>query len=141
VQELKAADREFPEDALATTGYNAVWCGQKSWNGVAILARGRDPIVTRSELPGDANDREAPSLSFADPLSTSGTPSLGWAQPRGQPASSPDAEDVNFDAVRNARWRTRDLALTKFTSTTSKSFISHGTANCVVLLVKPQIFS
>ena len=59
LQELKAADQEFPQDALAKTGYNAVWRGQKSWNGVAILARGRDPIVTRSELPGDANDVQA----------------------------------------------------------------------------------
>jgi exodeoxyribonuclease-3 len=56
LQELKAADREFPQDALARAGYSAVWCGQKAWNGVAILARGRDPIVMHSELPGDAND-------------------------------------------------------------------------------------
>ncbi len=53
LQELKAADREFPKAAIEKAGYGAVWRGQKSWNGVAILARGSEPIVTRSELPGD----------------------------------------------------------------------------------------
>jgi exodeoxyribonuclease-3 len=36
-----------------------VWCGQKSWNGVAILARGMEPVLTRSELPGDPNDAQS----------------------------------------------------------------------------------
>jgi exodeoxyribonuclease III len=53
LQELKATDREFPQAALANAGYSAVWRGQKSWNGVAILARGIEPIVTRTLLPGD----------------------------------------------------------------------------------------
>jgi len=65
LQELKTADREFPQGALAEIGYNAVWRGQKSWNGVAILARGRDPVVTRSELPGDANDVQARYIEAA----------------------------------------------------------------------------
>ena len=41
LQELKAADAEFPVDALRKAGYRAVWRGQKTWNGVAILARGK----------------------------------------------------------------------------------------------------
>ena len=49
LQELKATDREFPQAALAKAGYGAVWRRQKSWNGAAILARGSDPIVTRTE--------------------------------------------------------------------------------------------
>jgi exodeoxyribonuclease III len=53
LQELKATDREFPQAALAKAGYSAAWRGQKSWNGVAILARGVEPIVTRTLLPGD----------------------------------------------------------------------------------------
>ena len=40
LQELKAVDREFPKAAIEKAGYGAVWRGQKSWNGVAILARG-----------------------------------------------------------------------------------------------------
>ena len=53
LQELKAADREFPKAAIEKAGYGAVWRGQKTWNGVAILARGCEPIVTRRQLPGD----------------------------------------------------------------------------------------
>ncbi len=56
LQELKATDSEFPQAALAQAGYGAAWRGQKSWNGVAILARDADPIVTRTALPGDAGD-------------------------------------------------------------------------------------
>ena len=65
LQELKAADREFPKAELAKAGYSAVWRGQKSWNGVAILARGSEPIVTRTELPGDAGDDQARYIEAA----------------------------------------------------------------------------
>ena len=65
LQELKAADREFPKAAIEQAGYGAVWRGQKSWNGVAILARGCDPIVTRTELPGDADDKQARYIEAA----------------------------------------------------------------------------
>src|SRR6478672_3228500 len=54
LQELKAADAEFPVNALRKAGYGAVWRGQKTWNGVAILARGKKPILTRTALPADA---------------------------------------------------------------------------------------
>ncbi len=43
LQELKAPDRQFPQAAIGKAGYGAVWRGQASWNGVAILARGREP--------------------------------------------------------------------------------------------------
>jgi len=59
LQELKAPQEKFPQAALAKLGYGAIWHGQKSWNGVAILARGADPVETRRGLPGDAED--APS--------------------------------------------------------------------------------
>jgi len=65
LQELKAADREFPKAAIEQAGYGAVWRGQKSWNGVAILARGCDPIITRTELPGDAEDKQARYIEAA----------------------------------------------------------------------------
>jgi exodeoxyribonuclease-3 len=65
LQELKATDREFPQAALAKAGYSAAWRGQKSWNGVAILARGSEPIVTRTELPGDAGDDQARYIEAA----------------------------------------------------------------------------
>ncbi|MGA7451212.1 MAG: endonuclease/exonuclease/phosphatase family protein, partial [Rhodoplanes sp.] len=53
VQELKATDAEFPIDAIQREGYHAAWRGQRSWNGIAILARGSEPVVTRTALPGD----------------------------------------------------------------------------------------
>ena len=51
LQELKAPGERFPVEAIRAAGYGAVWHGQKSWNGVAILARGADPIETRRGLP------------------------------------------------------------------------------------------
>ena len=65
LQELKATDREFPKTAIEQAGYGAVWRGQKSWNGVAILARGTEPILTRTELPGDPGDRQARYIEAA----------------------------------------------------------------------------
>jgi exodeoxyribonuclease-3 len=65
LQELKAADREFPKAAIEAEGYGAVWRGEKSWNGVAILARGVEPIVTRTELPGDPKDGQSRYIEAA----------------------------------------------------------------------------
>jgi exodeoxyribonuclease III len=56
LQELKAPEERFPEAAVRAAGYHAIWHGQKSWNGVAILARGRRPVETRRGLPGDPQD-------------------------------------------------------------------------------------
>lgn len=56
LQELKAPDDRFPEAAINAAGYDAIWHGQKSWNGVAILAGGSQPIETRRGLPGDPGD-------------------------------------------------------------------------------------
>ena len=53
LQELKAPQEKFPEAAIRDAGYGAIWLGQKSWNGVAILTRGEPPVETRRGLPGD----------------------------------------------------------------------------------------
>jgi exodeoxyribonuclease III len=65
LQELKAADADFPRAAIEKAGYGAVWRGEKSWNGVAILGRGCEPVVTRTELPGDASDRQSRYIEAA----------------------------------------------------------------------------
>ncbi len=65
LQELKASDAEFPAAAIEKAGYGAVWRGQKTWNGVAILARKAEPILIRDALPGDAGDREARYIEAA----------------------------------------------------------------------------
>ncbi|RYD14396.1 MAG: exodeoxyribonuclease III [Lysobacteraceae bacterium] len=59
LQELKAPDEAFPIDDLHAAGYGAVWHGQRSWNGVAILARGVDPVESRRGLPGDRSDTQS----------------------------------------------------------------------------------
>lgn len=56
LQELKTPDATFPEQALRDAGYEAIWHGQKSFNGVAILARGAKPVERRRGLPGDPDD-------------------------------------------------------------------------------------
>ena len=65
LQELKAADAEFPAARIAKAGYGAAWQGETSWNGVAILARGCDPVVTRRALPGDAGDKQSRYIEAA----------------------------------------------------------------------------
>ncbi|AZO55685.1 MULTISPECIES: exodeoxyribonuclease III [unclassified Mesorhizobium] len=56
LQELKTSDEKFPADAIKGAGYGAIWHGQKSYNGVAILARGAEPLERRRGLPGDLDD-------------------------------------------------------------------------------------
>ena len=56
LQELKTSDEKFPIEALQNAGYGAIWHGQKSYNGVAILTRGAEPRERRRGLPGDLDD-------------------------------------------------------------------------------------
>jgi len=65
LQELKAEQRAFPAQTLRTLGYRAVWQGERSWNGVAILARDHDPVLTRSSLPGNPQDLQARYIEAA----------------------------------------------------------------------------
>ena len=65
LQELKCTDADFPAEALLRAGYLAVWRGQRTWNGVAILARDAEPIVTRTALPGDPADDQARYIEAA----------------------------------------------------------------------------
>jgi exodeoxyribonuclease-3 len=65
LQELKSTDRDFPSGPLEEAGYQAVWCGERSWNGVAILSRLGKPVVTRHELPGDAKDVQSRYIEAA----------------------------------------------------------------------------
>ena len=65
LQELKAPDERFPADALATAGYQAIWHGQKSWNGVAILSRVGAPVETRRGLPDDPDPAQSRYIEAA----------------------------------------------------------------------------
>ena len=65
LQELKSTSDAFPAAALEAAGYGAVWQGEARWNGVAILARGATPVLTRRVLPGDAADHQARYIEAA----------------------------------------------------------------------------
>ena len=65
LQELKALDDSFPVAELRQAGYEALWKGQRSWNGVAILARGIKPVAIRRELPDDSSDEHSRYLEAA----------------------------------------------------------------------------
>src|SRR5712671_4543221 len=85
LQELKAPQERFPEAAIRDAGYGAVWHGQKSWNGVAILARGTGPVETRRGLPGDPDDAHSRYIE-----ATIGRVVIGCLYlPNGNPAPGP----------------------------------------------------
>jgi exodeoxyribonuclease III len=65
LQELKALDASFPIAEIRAAGYGAIWHGQRSWNGVAILAKGAEPIETLRGLPGDPQDDHSRYLEAA----------------------------------------------------------------------------
>jgi exodeoxyribonuclease-3 len=65
LQELKAPQDKFPAAAIEQAGYGAIWVGQPRWNGVAILARGCEPVETHRGLPGDPDDAQARYIEAA----------------------------------------------------------------------------
>ncbi|MEO8835811.1 MAG: exodeoxyribonuclease III [Caldimonas sp.] len=85
LQELKASDAEFPREAIEAAGYGAVWHGQRTWNGVALLARGAAPIVSRRELPGDGADTQSRYIEAA----ASGVLVTSIYLPNGNPQPGP----------------------------------------------------
>jgi len=86
LQELKAPEEKFPNLALREAGYESIWHGQKSWNGVAILARGKTkPVETRRGLPGDPEDLHSRYLEATVNGVTIGCLYL----PNGNPAPGP----------------------------------------------------
>lgn len=85
LQELKAPQEKFPADAIRDAGYAALWHGQKSWNGVAILARGSEPVELRRGLPGDPDDLHSRYIE-----ATIGELTVGCLYlPNGNPAPGP----------------------------------------------------
>jgi exodeoxyribonuclease-3 len=65
LQELKCTDEAFPSEAIQALGYEAIWHGQKSWNGVAILSRVGAPVETRRGLPQDPDPSQSRYLEAA----------------------------------------------------------------------------
>lgn len=65
LQELKCTDDAFPAESLKDLGYESIWHGQRSWNGVAILSRVGAPVETRRALPDDPNLEQSRYLEAA----------------------------------------------------------------------------
>ena len=98
LQELKSTDAEFPIPAIEKAGYGAVWRGQKTWNGVAILARNAEPVLTRTALPGDRDDHEARYIEAA----VNGIIVTSIYLPNGNPQPGPKF-DYKLDWFRRLR--------------------------------------
>jgi exodeoxyribonuclease-3 len=99
LQELKAPQDKFPEAVIREAGYGVIWHGQKSWNGVAILARGAEPKEVRRALPGDPDDSHSRYIE-----ATVGGIVIGCIYlPNGNPAPGPKFE-------YKLRWLNRLLA-------------------------------
>jgi exodeoxyribonuclease III len=88
LQELKASDAEFPDAALQKAGYGAIFRGQKTWNGVAILGRDGQPVVTRTALPGDDSDMQSRYIEAA----VNGIIVGCLYAPNGNPAARPEIQ-------------------------------------------------
>lgn len=99
LQELKAPQEKFPEEAIRDAGYEAIWLGQKSWNGVAILTRGETPRETQRGLPGEPD----PAQSRYIEASVKGILIGCLYLPNGNPAPGPKFEHklAWFNALRN----------------------------------------
>ena len=85
LQELKAPQEKFPLSAIEDAGYQAIWHGQKSWNGVAILSRDTAPVETRRGLPGDPDDLHSRYIEAA----VNGVLVAGLYLPNGNPRPGP----------------------------------------------------
>lgn len=96
LQELKAPQEKFPEAAIRDAGYGAIWLGQKSWNGVAILARGEPPHETCRGLPGEPDSSQSRYLE----ATVNGIVIGSLYLPNGNPAPGPkfDYKLAWFDA-------------------------------------------
>ena len=85
LQELKAPQEKFPEAEIRAAGYYPIWQGQKSWNGVALLARGVEPQETQRGLPGDPTDEQSRYIEAM----VNGVLVAGLYLPNGNPAPGP----------------------------------------------------
>ncbi len=85
LQELKTVDQAFPVGELEKAGYGAIWHGQRSWNGVALLGRGAVPVESRRGLPGDPADEQSRYIEAA----IHGIVVAGIYLPNGNPQPGP----------------------------------------------------
>ena len=104
LQELKAQNEAFPADALREAGYQSLVVGQRTWNGVALLAHGRDIIEVSSTLAGDGSDKEARYVEAA----INGILFASLYLPNGNPQPGPKF-DYKLRWFERLRKRTEEL--------------------------------
>jgi exodeoxyribonuclease III len=126
LQELRAPDERFPADTIRKAGYNAIWHGQKSWNGVAILSRDAAPIETRRGLPGDPDDIQSRYLEAELAGLTVGCIYL----PNGNPAPGP-----KFDY--KLTWFNRLIAYARALIKSGRPIVLGGDYNAVPTPLDP----
>lgn len=102
LQELKSSDETFPEADIRDAGYGALWHGQKAFNGVAVLARGTDPVERQRGLAGDPEDAHSRYLE----VDVDGLTVASIYLPNGNPQPGP-----KFDYKLAWMQRLRDRAL------------------------------
>jgi exodeoxyribonuclease III len=120
LQEIKTGDATFPAKAIEDAGYGAIWHGQRSHHGVAILARGTVPVEVRRGLPGDDSDTASRWLE-AD---VHGLRIVSVYLPNGNPVPSP-----NFDYKQ--RWMERLLVHAQALMDSGRDVILAGDFNVV----------
>jgi exodeoxyribonuclease-3 len=104
LQELKASDETFPVKDIEAAGYGAVWHGQKSWNGVAVLAKGTDPVERQRGLAGEVEDEHSRYLE----AEVGGTVIASIYLPNGNPQPGPKF-DYKLRWIDRLRARALDL--------------------------------
>ncbi len=107
LQELKAPQEKFPEKAIKNAGYNAIWHGQKQWNGVAILAKGDIQEIGKG-LPGDETDLQS---RYIEGLFNNSIVIVCLYLPNGNPAPGPK---LDYKLAWFKRLRKRAAALLEF---------------------------
>ena len=120
LQELKTDDSKFPIHAIQDAGYGALWHGQRSYHGVAILAKGETPKERRRGLPGEPSDKHTRYLEGE----AKGIIVASVYLPNGNPVPSP-----NFDY--KLRWFERFIRYAKKLSTSGKPIVLAGDLNVI----------
>ncbi len=108
LQELKAPQEKFPEQAIVDAGYRAIWQGQKSWNGVAILSKGHELEEIQRGLPGDPDDEQSRYLEAR----VNGIHVCGLYLPNGNPAPGPKF-DYKLAWMERLKLRAKELVKSK----------------------------
>ena len=104
LQELKSADEGFPAAEIEAAGYGAVWHGQKAWNGVAVLARGQQPVERQRGLAGEPEDEQSRYLE----CEVDGVIVASLYLPNGNPQPGPKF-DYKLRWMERLAARARDL--------------------------------